>query len=99
MDYSQRVDNALKLSTILHQGQYRRDEAQTPYSMHPVAVMCIASKYTKDENVLVAALLHDILEDVELPYEEKESLIEKKFGKNVLTIVKSVSEKKDPMIK
>ena len=99
MQYSERIDNALKLSTSLHQGQFRKDTEQTPYSMHPVAVMCIASKYTDDEDVLVSALLHDVLEDVELPYAEKEEMIRNEFGENVLDIVRSVSEKKDPMLK
>ena len=97
MRYTTRLDNALKLSTTLHQGQCRKDAEGTPYSMHPVAVMCIAGEYTDDEDVLVAALLHDVLEDVELPYEEKEVLIRDNFGERVLTIVRSVSEEKDPM--
>lgn len=99
MKYSTRIDNALKLSTSLHRGQVRKDEEQTPYSMHPVAVMCIVGQYTDDEDVLVASLLHDVLEDVELPYEEKENLIRTQFGERVLSIVQSVSEKKDPLEK
>ena len=98
MKYTSIIDKALKLSTSLHQGQFRKDEEQTPYSMHPVAVMSIASQYTEDEDVLVASLLHDVLEDVELPYAEKESLIRTEFGDRVLSIVQSVSEKKDPLV-
>lgn len=97
--YTARLDEALKLSARLHQGQTRRDAAATPYSMHPVAVMCIASSYTDDEDVLVAALLHDVLEDVELPYADKERMIEQAFGARVLDIVRGVSEDKDPLDK
>lgn len=97
--YTPRLDEAMRLSARLHQGQTRRDAAATPYSMHPAAVMCIASNYTDDEDVLVAALLHDVLEDVELPYAEKEQMIEQMFGARVLSIVRNVSEDKDPVNK
>ncbi len=98
MLYSYRLDEALKLSAMLHQGQVRKDKERTPYSMHPVAVMTIVANYTADEDVLVAALLHDVLEDVKLPYKEKEEMIQVRFGEKVLDIVRGVSEDKDPML-
>jgi len=99
MNYSLKIDNALKLAARLHNGQYRKDDAKTPYIVHPVAVMCILTRYSNDEDLLIAALLHDILEDVELPYQEKIDLIEKEFGQRILKIIQSVSEKKDPLQK
>jgi (p)ppGpp synthase/HD superfamily hydrolase len=97
MKYTQRIDNALKLSAKLHQGQSRKDADKTPFSMHPVAVMTIVANYTSDEDVLVAALLHDVLEDVKLPYPQKEEMLRTQFGARVLDIVRGVSEDKDPM--
>lgn len=99
MQYTPRLDEALKMSAMLHQGQTRKDFEQTPYSMHPVAVMVIVANYCDDEDVLVAALLHDVLEDVMLPYQEKENMITERFGKKVLDIVRGVTEDKDPMEK
>ncbi len=97
MKHTQRIDKAIKISARLHHGQIRKDRHETPYSTHPFAVMFIASKYTKDEDTLVAALLHDVLEDVKLPYNEKEDLIRNEFGENVLQIVRGVTEEKDPL--
>ncbi len=97
MKHTPRIDKAIQISARLHRHQVRKDKHETPYSSHPFAVMFIASKYTKDEDTLVAALLHDVLEDVELPYEEKENLIRNEFGENVLQIVKGVTEDKDPL--
>ncbi len=97
MQYTKRIDQALKLATQLHHGQVRKDAMRTPYIMHPVAVMCILSHYTSDEDILIAALLHDVLEDVKLPYAEKELLIAESFGARVLDIVRGVTEEKDPM--
>lgn len=97
MKHTPRIDKAIRISARLHKNQVRKDKHETPYSSHPFAVMFIASKYTKDEDTLVAALLHDVLEDVELPYEEKENLIRNEFGENVLQIVRGVTEDKDPL--
>ncbi len=99
MNYSLKIDRALRLAARLHNGQERKDDARTPYIVHPFAVMLILTKYSNDEDVFIAALLHDILEDVKLPYQEKVDLIEKEFGHRVLEIVQSVSEEKDPLQK
>jgi (p)ppGpp synthase/HD superfamily hydrolase len=55
-----------------------------------MAVMCIASSATKDEDVLVASLFHDIFEDV--PKEYPRSRMIKEFGKRVVSIVDGVTK-------
>lgn len=56
------VQNALELAERAHAGQYRRD-GKTPYIVHPVRVASkLAAKGEPDE-VVAAALLHDVLED------------------------------------
>ena len=97
MTYSLRLDKALKMVAKLHEHQYRKDTLKTPFIIHPVGVMFILDKYTKDEDVLIAGLFHDVLEDVKLPYKEKEELIRSNFGEKVLAIVQGVSENKDPI--
>ena len=57
------LDRALAVAARCHAGQTRKDEP-TPYIAHPVAVALIVSDFTDDEDVAVAALLHDVLEDV-----------------------------------
>jgi len=44
-------------------GAQQRKYTPDPYIVHPVRVMEICSRYTKDTAVLAAALLHDVLED------------------------------------
>ena len=51
-----------QFASIAHGPQWRKF-ADEPYINHPVRVMEICSEYTKDEAVLAAALLHDVIED------------------------------------
>lgn len=64
----------------------------TPYISHLYSVMYLLSKTTDDEDVLIAGLLHDSLEDV--PLYTKEKLIEE-FGERVGAIVSGVTEPLD----
>ena len=86
--YSYRVEQAIRATTLLHKGQVRRGPNPLPYVSHPFAVALIVSDYTDDEDTIVAALLHDTLEDTD--YQSKE--IEEDFGKSVRTIVETISE-------
>ena len=64
----------------------------TPYVSHLYSVMHILQKVTEDEDVLIAGLLHDSLEDV--PNYNKEKLGEE-FGERVVAIVVGVTEPLD----
>ena len=75
-----------------HEGQYRKDEP-TPYIAHPVAVAMIVSDFTKDEDVVVAAILHDVLEDVP-PEQYSAQDMTAEFGERVTELVRGVSEEK-----
>lgn len=67
-----------------HRGQTRADN-QTPYFSHVARVTLILSHVfgVEDEDVLIAALLHDTLEDTATDYDE----IEAAFGQRVATYV------------
>ncbi|MBS1584550.1 MAG: HD domain-containing protein [Bacteroidetes bacterium] len=52
-----------------HRGQKRKYN-DDPYIVHPVRVMQLCSKYTRDVPMLAAALLHDVLEDTAVTEEE-----------------------------
>jgi (p)ppGpp synthase/HD superfamily hydrolase len=84
-----RLEQAMRTSTAAHRNQVRKG-SDIPYIVHPMAVMCIASTATKDEDVLVAALFHDIFEDV--PEEYPRSRMIREFGKRVVSIVDSVTK-------
>lgn len=103
MKFSERINRAIVYATQQHEGQYRKDlelpsEERVPYITHPRAVAAIVAGYTDDEDVIIAALFHDILEDVyedieKYPHAHDEMI--EKFGDRVYEIVKGVSEKKD----
>jgi (p)ppGpp synthase/HD superfamily hydrolase len=89
--YSYRIELALKAATVLHKGQVRKGSVAVPYVSHLFAVAMITADYTDDEDTLIAALLHDTLEDTDYKPEE----LEEDFGGKVREIVEAVSEPKD----
>ena len=74
-----------------HERQRRKNAARSPYIVHPLRVARILAAATADdETVLVAALLHDTLEDTETTPEE----IERRFGGRVAATVQQCSDDK-----
>lgn len=87
-----RLARAREVAERAHAGQFRKG-TRVPYVTHTVAVAEIVSRYTDDEDVVIAALFHDILEDVpSRVYSERRMLDE--FGPRVVGLVKAVSEDK-----
>lgn len=82
----EQIENAFYFAKKLHEGQYRISEE--PYIIHPVEVAKILVDLKADTHTLIAALLHDILEDTDTKPEE----IEEKFGKDVLVLVQGVTK-------
>ena len=69
------VEEAVIFATIAHAGMKRKGHG-IPYILHPLEAAAIVSEMTGDENVIAAAVLHDVLEDTDVTYEE----LEQKFG-------------------
>jgi (p)ppGpp synthase/HD superfamily hydrolase len=92
LSWTPTVDRALAVAARCHAGQTRKDDP-TPYIAHPVAVAMIVSDFTTDEDVVVAALLHDVLEDVP-PSVYSASDMTAEFGERVTDMVRGVSEDK-----
>ncbi|MCD6148700.1 HD domain-containing protein [bacterium] len=90
MKLTPKIQKAINLAGVLHYRQKRKGDG-LPYITHPYSVAFILSDYTNDENIIVAGLLHDVLEDVP-GYSETD--MEKDFGKKIAKIVKQVSEEK-----
>jgi len=61
--YSPRLDRALALAAIAHAGQERTGTA-VPYVMHPFHVAMILQRHGFSDDLVVAAVLHDVLEDI-----------------------------------
>ncbi|OJD58638.1 HD domain-containing protein [Bacillus sp. NH11B] len=79
---------AIKFAEQAHDGQYR--QTGEPYIMHPFAVTEILLNYKADVTTLVAALLHDVVEDTEHSLEE----VKLYFGATVQYIVDGLTKVK-----
>ncbi len=82
----EKIEHAYLFASRLHDGQYRISEE--PYIIHPIEVAKILAELRLDTNTIIAALLHDILEDTDT--EPKE--IESQFGSDVLKLVNGVTK-------
>jgi guanosine-3',5'-bis(diphosphate) 3'-pyrophosphohydrolase len=81
-----RLEEAYHFSDAAHHGQYRK--SGEPYISHPVAVAEILSEWQLDTQTLIAALLHDVVEDTEVSKDD----ISQRFGKPVADLVDGVSK-------
>ena len=80
------IEQAYEFARKLHEGQYRVSEE--PYIIHPIQVATILADLRVDKSTVIAALLHDILEDTDTKPEE----IKEKFGDDVLSLVQGVTK-------
>ncbi len=87
--FSERYDAALRLAARAHKGQTRKG-TDIPYLVHPVHVSVILLRHGYAEDVLIAGLLHDVVEDSDVPLER----IEAEFGPAVAGMVAALTEKK-----
>ncbi|NJL98659.1 MAG: bifunctional (p)ppGpp synthetase/guanosine-3',5'-bis(diphosphate) 3'-pyrophosphohydrolase [Synechococcaceae cyanobacterium SM2_3_2] len=90
MQLSERFDQALAYASALHRTQMRKG-SQIPYLTHLLGVCSLALGYGADEEMAMAALLHDSLEDgpefAGIPRVQIEQAIREQFGERVLGMV------------
>ncbi|MFS0781824.1 HD domain-containing protein [Bacillus sp. 1P06AnD] len=84
-----RVNNALTFATNAHAGQTRKNSSE-PYIEHPKRVSFILKQANLDEDIVIAGLLHDTVEDTPVTIED----IQAAFGDRVAEIVASHTENK-----
>jgi (p)ppGpp synthase/HD superfamily hydrolase len=87
--YSDRYEAALVLAARAHRNQLRKG-SDIPYVVHVFHVSAILLRYGFAEDVAIAGLLHDVVEDQDLPL----SRIESDFGPAVAGMVRALSETK-----
>jgi len=80
------VEKAVRVAVEAHKNQTRKGDDQ-PYIIHPVMVALKLAKHNFPDEVIAAALTHDVLEDTDYPEEE----LRKELGDEVLEIVKDVT--------
>jgi (p)ppGpp synthase/HD superfamily hydrolase len=92
MDTPHRVDlwqRAIAIAARAHEHQYRKDGC-TPYIAHAMRVAFTVRDLfaCDDETVLVAAVLHDTIEDTELDFDD----LEANFGSDIADVVAALSK-------
>jgi len=80
------VREAIEFSRAAHQGQMRH--SGDPYISHPIAVARILTPLHIDAQAIIAALLHDVVEDTEVTSEQ----VAEKFGKPIAELVDGLSK-------
>ena len=83
------IQEAAKFATRAHEGMLRKG-GKMPYIYHPMEVALLVSRMTKDEEVIAAAYLHDVLEDTAVTPQELGQM----FGERVLALVQAETEDK-----
>ncbi|KGX39558.1 HD domain-containing protein [Burkholderia pseudomallei] len=83
---------AIAFAADKHRNQRRKDHEASPYINHPIALANVLANEAgvEDERVLLAAVLHDTIEDTETTEQELVRL----FGKEVADIVTEVTDDK-----
>lgn len=83
------VKKAAEFARKVHEGKLRKG-SMVPYIVHPFEAAVIVSGMTDDPEVISAALLHDVIEDAGISYEE----LKMQFGSRVADLVLAESEDK-----
>jgi len=99
MDDVGMILRALEFAASRHRTQFRKGEDKSPYINHPIQVASLLANEggEKDPVLLIAAILHDVIEDtVDTPEEKKELVnqISELFGEQVLDLTLEVTDDK-----
>jgi GTP pyrophosphokinase/guanosine-3',5'-bis(diphosphate) 3'-pyrophosphohydrolase len=81
-----KLQEALDFTIESHKEQFRK--SGEPYVVHPILVATIAAQISNDMEMLISALLHDVVEDTE----HTVANISDRFGKNVAHIVNGLTK-------
>lgn len=87
--YSTAIERASQRAAEWHRGQHRRASG-VPYIQHPTSVALILARLGFGPHVLIAALLHDVVEDTAATLDQ----IAAEFGQLVADLVADLSERK-----
>ena len=83
---SNQVKEALVFAKMAHRDQFRK--SGEPYIIHPILVAAITAAISADEVMVIAALLHDVVEDTSYTIED----IEDRFGPDVSNLVEGLTK-------
>ena len=80
------IANAISFAMDAHEGQFRK--SGEPYIVHPILVAAIVAATTSNKTMVIAALLHDVVEDTPYTIED----IESRFGADVALLVNGLTK-------
>lgn len=83
------VEKAVAFATKAHEGMFRKG-SEIPYIVHPLETAVIVALMAADEELICAALLHDVVEDAGITASE----LEQEFGFRVAELVMEETEDK-----
>ena len=86
------LKKAIDIAYLKHYGQYRKGDNKARAIFHPIEVASITSCMTSDDNVIIAAFLHDTIEDTDYTIDE----LKNDFNEDILELV--LLETEDKMI-
>lgn len=94
MLYSEKISLAIRFSIKTHEvyQKQKRKGKDIPYITHPLTVGLILARANVSEDVVVAGILHDTIEDSTKEKKVTRDMIAERFGEHVATLVASVSE-------
>ncbi len=95
--FTARIHEALDFAALHHRHQRRKDpDLRIPYVSHLFGVAYLLAQYDFPERVVVAGILHDLLEDVVDAWgrHDLEDEMTKRFGHEVHSLVRLVTQKK-----
>jgi (p)ppGpp synthase/HD superfamily hydrolase len=83
------IRDALETAQVAHAGQIRNGSGGMPYIEHPMAVAELLAEHgVEDDEVLAAALLHDVVEDSYMTVTD----LRQRFGERVAALVDALSD-------
>lgn len=91
MKYTNKIQDAIRFATGVHQGQFRKGK-DVPYITHPLTAALILSMAGADETTIVAGILHDTVEDCKPYGSVTRETIAGRFGEKVASLVEGVTE-------
>ncbi len=94
MIYTKKIKDAIKFATKTHEGyqKQKRKGKDMAYIAHPITVGLILSLAGANEDVIIAGILHDTIEDSTAEKKVTTEMLTERFGKNVADLVLSVTE-------
>jgi len=91
MNHTPQIKKAIQFAAKKHHGQMRREAEPLPYVTHLFSTALLVAEGGADDDVVIAALLHDTLEDTETTREELVTA----FNERIASLVESVSEPRE----